>query len=495
MARLKSPVTMLRDILPISSNSNAAEIQKSYKEKEIQGYKDATEKLVYTSSGKTVASIQTRGRTLLNLIRRSSTDLSKLKRLEELISHMNKYPVTRSLLRRDGGISVLLGIREETNDANLKNKAKIALSILGWSDPVRGSGIRVLSIDGGGTRGIIAIEILKKLEALCDQKISEMFDLVVGTSTGAMLAFLLAFKDGSLHETDHLYKRLSSEIFQTNAVMGAGKLFFKHAFYDTEVLVKILKSEVGESEFLYNTAASSKIPKVAAVSTLVNHVVLQPYIFRNYSLPSEPHELVKTAYLGSSKHRLWEALQASCAAPGYFEECRLGEDIHQMSLIETQFIDIDDITLQDGGLLTNNPCALAIHESKLLWPNTPLQTVVSVGTGLYHGRSGPHTSSFTSLRAKLLKLVASATDVEAVHVTLQDLLPPSTYFRFNPNMSIDVPLDESGAGVLEQLQTDAKNYVDKYEWKFIRAADSLKRQKTVYETAKDSLNLRLAMRK
>ena len=63
-------------------------------------------------------------------------------------------------------------------------------------------------------------------------------------------------------------------------------------------------------------------------------------------------------------------------------------------------------------MLTNNPCALAIHEASTLWPSTPIQVVVSIGSGMYHGRSGPHTKHFTTLRAKLMKIVASATDVE-----------------------------------------------------------------------------------
>ncbi len=99
-----------------------------------------------------MASIQTRARTLLNLVRKSSTEQSRLSRLEELINHMNKYPVTRSLLRRDGGISLLLNIREESKDKSVQKQAKIALSILGWTDAVSGNGIRILSIDGGGTR-------------------------------------------------------------------------------------------------------------------------------------------------------------------------------------------------------------------------------------------------------------------------------------------------------------------------------------------------------
>ena len=66
---------------------------------------------------------------------------------------------------------------------------------------------------------------------------------------------------------------------------------------------------------------------------------------------------------------------------------------------------------QDGGLLINNPTALAIHECKLLWPNTPVQCVVSLGTGRYETVNKNNTTS-TSLKAKITNVISSATDTE-----------------------------------------------------------------------------------
>lgn len=83
-------------------------------------------------------------------------------------------------------------------------------------------------------------------------------------------------------------------------------------------------------------------------------------------------------------------------------------------------------THRNKWLLTNNPCSVAIHEARLLWPDEPFQCIVSVGTGKYKGRSGPSTVEFSSLREKLLKVVASATDTEgkpcdwSVHRTRAD---------------------------------------------------------------------------
>lgn len=106
----------------------------------------------YTSSGKTVASIQNRARTLLNSLKKSETDEARLRRLGRLIEHMKKYPVTRSLLKREGSISSLLSMRKETKDDKLKMSVRAALTILGFADPVKEAGIRILSLDGGGTR-------------------------------------------------------------------------------------------------------------------------------------------------------------------------------------------------------------------------------------------------------------------------------------------------------------------------------------------------------
>ena len=76
---------------------------------------------------------------------------------------------------------------------------------------------------------------------MCKKEIHEMFDLIVGTSTGAMLAFLLAVRKVPLEDILQLYRRLGTEIFQRNTVLGAGKLFLSHAYYDTDNLETILK--------------------------------------------------------------------------------------------------------------------------------------------------------------------------------------------------------------------------------------------------------------
>lgn len=86
---------------------------------------------------------------------------------------------------------MLLRIRSTYRSENIQASLRQTLSLLGHVDPPSSKGVRILSIDGGGTRGVLVIEMLKRLEELTGKKVTEMFDLVCGVSTGAILSSLL----------------------------------------------------------------------------------------------------------------------------------------------------------------------------------------------------------------------------------------------------------------------------------------------------------------
>ena len=54
-------------------------------------------------------------------------------------------------------------------------------------------GSQILTLDGGGIRGLIQIEILSEIERLTGKKITELFDWIIGTSTGGILALGLVY--------------------------------------------------------------------------------------------------------------------------------------------------------------------------------------------------------------------------------------------------------------------------------------------------------------
>uniref|UniRef100_A0A1A7Z1U6 Patatin-like phospholipase domain containing 8 n=1 Tax=Iconisemion striatum TaxID=60296 RepID=A0A1A7Z1U6_9TELE len=375
-------------------------------------------------------------------------------RVEELSFHLLEFPETRGVAVKESAVPCLLRLRQ-AKDLPLQAAVREALAVVGYSDPVKGRGIRVLSIDGGGTRGLLALQTLHKLQDLTGKPIHQLFDYICGVSTGAILAFMLGIFQIPLEECEDMYRKLGSDVFKQNVIVGTVKMGWSHAFYDSEIWENILKERMGEGSMI-ESARDPHCPKVSAVSTIVNRgLPLKAYVFRNYRLMPG----VRSHYLGDCKHKMWQAIRASSAAPGYFQEFVLGKDLHQ-----------------DGGLLINNPTALAIHECKCLWPNTPLQCVLSLGTGRYE-TAGTSSTAYTSLKTKLAHVISSATDTEEVHTMLDALLPQDTYFRFNPYMSEDVPLNENRKEKLNLLKSEAERYLERNEAKLKKAASVLGQEK------------------
>ena len=66
-------------------------------------------------------------------------------------------------------------------------------------------GSRILCLDGGGVRGLVQIEILRQIEKRTRKKITDLFDWIVGTSTGGIIALALVY--GELEPHHYIYKK------------------------------------------------------------------------------------------------------------------------------------------------------------------------------------------------------------------------------------------------------------------------------------------------
>ncbi|XP_040406814.1 calcium-independent phospholipase A2-gamma isoform X4 [Cygnus olor] len=272
-------------------------------------------------------SIDNRTRALVQALRRSSNRRICISRVEELTYHLLEFPESRGVAIKEKVIPCLLRLRQ-ANDESLQAAVRETLAIIGYTDPVKGWGIRVLAIDGGGTRGLVALQTLRKLEELTGKPVHHLFDYICGVSTGAILAFMLGLFHIPLDDCEELYRKLGSDVFKQNVIVGTVKMGWSHAFYDSDIWEKMLKEKMG-SNLLIETARNSKCPKVAAVSTIVNRgTPLKAFVFRNYNhFPG-----VKSHYIGGCQYKLWQAIRASSAAPGYFQEYVLGNDLHQCSV-------------------------------------------------------------------------------------------------------------------------------------------------------------------
>ncbi|XP_040886423.1 calcium-independent phospholipase A2-gamma isoform X1 [Toxotes jaculatrix] len=415
-------------------------------------------------------SVDNRTRALVKGLQRV-TDVKLLTtRVEELSYHLLEFPETRGVAIKESVLPCLLRLRQ-ARDLPLQAAVREALAVVGYTEPVKGRGIRVLAIDGGGTRGLLALQTLHKLQDLTGKRVHQLFDYICGVSTGAILAFMLGIYQIPLEECEEMYRKLGSDVFKQNVIVGTVKMGWSHAFYDSEIWENILKERMGDG-CMIESARDPHCPKVSAVSTIVNRgLPLKAYVFRNYRLMPG----VRSHYLGDCKHKMWQAIRASSAAPGYFQEFVLGKDLHQ-----------------DGGLLINNPTALAIHECKCLWPNTPLQCVLSLGTGRYE-TTGKNNTTYTSLKTKLTNVISSATDTEEVHTMLDALLPPDTYFRFNPYMSEDIPLNESRVEKLNFLKSEGERYLERNEAKLRKAASVLGQEKSTIQRLAEWAKLKADM--
>lgn len=461
-------------VSPEKSKQEEQEVSEKSDEDKVKEAKTAEEREKHLSlqREKIIArvSIDNRTRALVQALRRSPNLKVCVNRVEELTYHLLEFPESRGVAIKEKLISYLLRLRQ-VNDESLQAAVRETLALIGYTDPVKGWGIRVLTIDGGGTRGLVALQTLRKLEELTGKPVHQLFDYICGVSTGAILAFMLGLFHIPLDECEELYHKLGSDVFKQNVIVGTVKMGWNHAFYDSDIWEKMLKEKMG-SNLMIETARKSRCPKVAAVSTIVNRgTPLKAFVFRNYNhFPG-----IKSHYMGGCQYKLWQAIRASSAAPGYFQEYVLGSDLHQ-----------------DGGLLLNNPSALAVHECKCLWPNVPLQCLISLGTGRYESEVKTNVTH-TSLKAKLTNVINSATDTEEVHTMLDALLPPDTYFRFNPLMNEDIPLDESRKEKLNQLQTDGIRYLERNEEKLRKAAKILTQEKSAWQRFQDWLKLKADM--
>ncbi|CAM9866954.1 unnamed protein product [Phaeothamnion confervicola] len=323
-------------------------------------------------------------------------------------------------------------------------------------------GLRILCLDGGGTRGVMTISLLRQIMEACGKEPHDVFDIVCGTSTGGILSVLFAGQRLPVARAAKLYDELIIKIFSKNPWLSGAKLLFQQAQYSESGWEMILRGILRDKLMIDTAAAATEPPgpprasggvgassgggttatrtvlaadppKLIIVSTVINVDPLQVMLWRNYGYPRDR----APTYGGSFRLMVREALRATTAAPTYFSPLRWG-----------------DMLYCDGALLANNPTALAINEAQLIYPDVPIECVVSIGTGFFRPAVNEPRLGWDTI---VTQLVNSATDTETVDATLRSLLPPHQYFRFNP--AIDpFPIDETSPDRLEYLKELARDY-------------------------------------
>lgn len=118
----------------------------------------------------------------------------------------------------------LMELASKDQDSNIKGRllALRVLAVLGEYEEINRiigkpnlgtRGVRILSIDGGGMKGISALKMLEEIERRSGKRIYELFDLIAGTSSGAMLAVAIGILHFSLTQCEEIYKKLGYRVF------------------------------------------------------------------------------------------------------------------------------------------------------------------------------------------------------------------------------------------------------------------------------------------
>ncbi len=236
----------------------------------------------------------------------------------------------------------------------------------------------ILSIDGGGVRGLVPLRILESIESRmvhrgCQLPMHKCFDLICGTSTGGLIAAgLSAPKPGgakgeaaaSISDLREFYEREAREIFTHSIGKRLGR-FVTNPFglfdetYDARPLEILLKERFGWT----------------SMASALTHLVLTAYDIEKrkavFMTNGRQHDGARP-----DDYYFWQAVRATTAAPSYFEPAK----------VENLTSGQEDI-LVDGGVFMNDPAMAAYIEArKLGWASEDI-TVISLGTGYAPERS------------------------------------------------------------------------------------------------------------
>ncbi|MCF0052063.1 patatin-like phospholipase family protein [Dyadobacter sp. LJ53] len=216
-------------------------------------------------------------------------------------------------------------------------------------ESVKRKPLRILCLDGGGAKGMYTLGVLSEVEKALGGKLYEHYDLIYGTSTGSIIASMLALGK-SVNEIKEKYEKLVPQI------MGCSGQKRK-----TSMLRELGNKIFGEQKF---DSFRTGIGIVAMDFDTQN-----PLVFKNS--PDRAHG-AKASFEPGFGLTILEAIEASCAACPIF--CK--------KILKTA--NKGDITAIDGGFIANNPTLFAlIDATKALGYAIDEIQLLSIGVGSY----------------------------------------------------------------------------------------------------------------
>ncbi|WP_153126694.1 CBASS cGAMP-activated phospholipase [Peribacillus tepidiphilus] len=265
---------------------------------------------------------------------------------------------------------------------------------------------KILSIDGGGMKGIIPAYYLKQVEDSIGGPIHKHFDLLTGTSTGGIIC--LGLTSGmSAEEIANLYINEGTQIFGKKRASG----YIKNASYSNNPLKNLLIEKFANKK-IRDANTMLCVPSI-------EHHKAEPNVFKT---PHHPD------YIRDGERYMWEVGLATSAAPSYFPAANIGDGECKI----------------DGGLWANNPVLVGIAEAKKLGYSLDQIKVLSIGTGdsLYNAPNKiAEAGGLLSWKKNLVELTMQAQSKGAWHTA--KYLIGENLIRLNPILTRPIPLDST----------------------------------------------------
>lgn len=267
---------------------------------------------------------------------------------------------------------------------------------------------RILSIDGGGIRGIIPAVLLEQMEYGTGKQIAEIFDFIVGTSSGAITALALTVPESStvpMYRADdliRLYIKQGPKIFHLIPFTEVSEWAFGGAKHNAKPLEKVLDIYFNATKF-GDALTNVMVPTYCLESR-------EPRFFKSWNKQDD------------GPYSMKDLARASTAAPTFFIPQKLIIDNVPMGFI-------------DGGLVSNNPTMTALVECMRYAQPGDNFWIVSLGTGRstrpYHYEEAIHWRPVDWIKPTI-DICMDGSDVKTDYELLQmSRIPGITYYRFD----------------------------------------------------------------
>ena len=231
---------------------------------------------------------------------------------------------------------------------------------------------RILSIDGGGIRGIIPARFLCELESHVSHqrgepiRLCDYFDLICGTSTGGIIAIGLAL-GMPVGDILGLYRNNAQRIFgQSNILFNMMRSIrrFTHAKHSNKNLSDVLK--VAFAPYSSNGDTRLGHAKTRVVVPAYSAALGKPIVFKT----SHHSELNRDYQVPA-----YQVALATSAAPTYFS----AQTFEYLNLKTGKVSSMTNLV--DGGIFANNPALIGLSEAVAIGYSMPQVQILSIGTG------------------------------------------------------------------------------------------------------------------